>query len=188
MARPVVCPVELSANERGVLERICAKGRAPASQTRKARILLLTDEGREGGPLNDEKIAETLSVATRTITRLRERFSAVRMEALARKVHSAYKPRKLTGEEEARLITLACSEPPKGHTRWSLRLLADRLVFLNIVDSIAPETIRKTLKKTNSSHGKSSAGSSRQGKTPRSSAPWRTSSPSIQGRSTKKGR
>ncbi|RME36217.1 MAG: IS630 family transposase [Planctomycetota bacterium] len=140
--------VTLTAAEREQLSRMRRRGRASARALVHAGILLKADEG-EGGPgWNDARIAEALDCGTATVERVRKRFVEEGLEA-------AFRPRpttrtylrKLDGKGEARLIALACSDPPEGHARWSLRLLADRLVALGMVDAISHETVRRTLKK-----------------------------------------
>ena len=119
-----------------------------------ARILLKASEGVDGPRLTDEQIALALDVNRSTVARVRircveEGFEAALRPRPSRELH----PRKLDGVQEAHLVTLACSPAPKGRGRWSLRLLADKLVELEIVDDISHETVRQTLKKTNSSLG-----------------------------------
>jgi transposase len=119
-----------------------------------ARILLKTDAGVDGPRLTDDEIAEAVEVNRSTVERVRIRCVEAGVEAAlrprpSRQVH----PRKLDGVQEAHLVALACSPAPKGRARWSLRLLADKLVELEVVDDISYETVRQTLKKTNSSHG-----------------------------------
>ena len=101
--------------------------------------------------MTDEEIARSLQIASATVERVRRRCVEEGIEAaLGRKEQQRRRPRKLDGAAEAHLIAMACGEPPEGRARWTLRLLADRLVEWEIVDSIHPETVRKTLKKTNS--------------------------------------
>src|SRR5207237_1835322 len=112
------------------------------------------DEGDAGPRLSDEAITEALDVNRSTVERVRircveEGFEAALRPRPSRQLH----PRKLDGAQEAHLIAVACSPAPKGRARWSLRLLADKLVELQIVDAISDETVRQTLKKTTSSHG-----------------------------------
>ena len=104
--------------------------------------------------MTDEEIARSLQIASTTVERVRRRCVEEGIEAaLGRREQQRRRPRKLDGAAEAHLIALACGEPPEGRARWTLRLLADRLVECEIVDDIHPETVRKTLKKTNSSLG-----------------------------------
>ena len=146
--------VKLTAEERVHLQELLSKGKAAARTLTHARILLKTDESVDGPRLTDEEIATVLDVNRSTVERVRircveEGFDAALRPRPSRQLH----PRKLDGVQEARLVTLACSPAPKGRGRWSLRLLADKLVELEIVDDISHETVRQTLKKTNSSLG-----------------------------------
>ena len=144
--------VELSSEEREhLLERI-GRGERPAREQTRARILLKVDEGPEGPAWPDVRAADALEVAEGTVAALRRRFSARGLRgAVERKAPDREYQTKLDGEQEARLIQLACTEAPQGRSEWSLRLLADRLVELGVVDSISHETVRQTLKKTSSS-------------------------------------
>ena len=113
---------------------------------------MLSDEARKDGGLTDEEVARSLEIASATVERIRRRCVEEGIEAaLGCKEQQRRRPKKLDGAAEAHLIALACGEPPEGRARWTLRLLADRLVECEIVESIHPETVRKTLKKTNSS-------------------------------------
>src|SRR5215217_8066790 len=126
-------PVSLSGEDRGSLEGLIAGGHAPARRLTHARILLKADEG-EDAPEQawpDTRIADVLQISRSTVARVRERFAREGLEAaLVHRRPKATKPRKLDGEQEAHLIALACSEPPKGRKRWSVRLLAERFVQL----------------------------------------------------------
>ena len=146
--------VRLTVEERGTLESLVAEGRAAADKLLRARMLLKADVGERGPGWADEKIAEALEVGPSTIHRLRQRLVEDGFEAaLVRKPRSRQRPPKLDGAKEARLVALACSDPPAGRARWTLQLLADKLVELEIVDSITAETVRVRLKKTKSSPG-----------------------------------
>ena len=146
--------IKLSAEEQQELKALVSRGRAAAYKQTHARILLLSDEAREGGGMKDEEIAQSLQVGSATVERVRRRCVEEGIEAaLDRKKQLRRRQKKLDGAAEAQLIALACGEPPAGRVRWTLRLLADQLVECKIVDSIHPETVRKTLKKTNSSPG-----------------------------------
>jgi transposase len=147
--------VTLSDEERQSLHRPTAAGKASALKVTHARILLKADQP-DGGPAwPDEQIAEALEVGLSTIARLRQRFVEQGLEAaLSRKKQERpSRTRKLDGRAEARLIALACSAPPEGRREWTMRLLADRLVELEIVDAVSDETVRRVLKKTNSNRG-----------------------------------
>jgi transposase len=146
--------VTLTAEERQQLSELVSKGKAAARALTHARILLKTDEA-EGGPAwTDDAVCAALDVGLCTVMRVRERFVEAGLDAALRPRPSAYvQPRKLDGYLEAQLITLACSAAPEGHGRWTLRLLADRLVQLGYVEAVSHETVRQTLKKTKSSRG-----------------------------------
>jgi transposase len=148
-------PVMLSETEREELKRLIAAGTAPARKLTHARILLKADQSPEGpGWVDEEKVAEAVEVSQPTVSRVRKQYVQEGLEAaLNRRPPNRHYHRKLDGEQEARLIALACSEPPEGQARWSLRLLADKLVELEIVEEeVSYQTVRRTLKKTPSSH------------------------------------
>lgn len=147
--------VTLTAEERKSLQDLIAAKKTAAQKVIHARILLKADAGPGGPAWTDARIAEALEVDVSTVERLRQRFVEQGVDAaLGRKKQDRpSRPRTLDGKAEARLIALACSEPPAGRVRWTLRLLADKLVELEIVETVCTETIRRTLKKTNSSRG-----------------------------------
>ena len=151
--------IQLSAEERGQLEAIVRKGKASAHRQRHARILLLADtEGPEGG-WSDSRIARAAHTSIPTVERVRRVCVEHGLErALEGKDPEREYLRKLDGKGEAHLIALSCGPAPEGRARWTLRLLAARLVELEIVESISHEAVRQTLKKTNSSRGKKSSG------------------------------
>ena len=142
--------VRLEAEERERLQRLASKGRTAAQKITHARLLLQADVSEAGAGWPDRQIAEGLGVTVRTIESVRQRFVEEGLEsALERKKQAAPSvPQKLDGAKEAKLVAICCSKPPEGRRRWTLHLLADRLVELRIVDSISPETVRQTLKKT----------------------------------------
>lgn len=145
--------VTLTAQEREQLEQMLARGKADVRKLKHAQILLKVDEA-EGGPAwHDEPVAEALDVGLATVHRVRQRFVEEGLEAAVSpyRVGQRMYDRKLDGEQEAYLIALACSQPPDGQGRWTLRLLAQRMVELKYVDTVSHETVRQTLKKTNSS-------------------------------------
>jgi transposase len=154
--------VELSEKEREYLHKLISSGSAPARKLNRARILLKTDIGNHAEAqeaLNDRQIAQMLETSIATVQRARERFYEGGLQtALERSKPDRVYRRSLEGRAEAHLIALACSEPPRGRDRWSLRLLADKAVELGIVEKVSHETIRKTLKKTNSSLTSSNSG------------------------------
>lgn len=146
--------VTLSADERKQLEQLTKTGKAPAYKINHARILLKADTNQAGGGWTDTTISQALDLSVSTIERVRQRFVEQSLEqALGRKPQQRRKARLLDGEQEAQLIALACSNPPEGQARWSLRLLAERMVSLDYVETISYETVRQTLKKTNLSLG-----------------------------------
>lgn len=147
--------VTMTAEERDFLQKLIAAGKAAATKLTHARILLKADAAPGGPAWTDARIAEALDVHVNTVERLRERFVEQGLAAaLGRKRQDRpSRERTLDGKAEAHLIALACSEPPQGRARWTLRLLADKLVELEIVDTVSTETVRRVLKKTNSSRG-----------------------------------
>ena len=146
--------VELSADERRQLEELVSKGKSLARKIEHARILLKADQGPAGPGWTDEHIAQAYDVSSLTVGRLRQRLVEHGLEdALVRRQHEQPLRRKLDGAAEARVIALACGSPPKGRRRWTIRLLADKVVELEIVDAVGRETLRKMLKKTNLSLG-----------------------------------
>jgi transposase len=167
MARstPNQYPVKLTEDQRERFERLTRTGSAPASKVRHARVLLLSDGDRPGGRRTREQIADALGMHVNTVDRLRKRFVLEGEEpALNRKVPARPPtPAKIDGRAEAHLVATCCSEAPKGHARWTLRLLAGELKRRGLVTSVSLETVRKTLKKTSCSRGASSAGASRSG-------------------------
>ena len=146
--------VSLSVEERGELEQFTTTGKAAAYKMNHARILLKADTNQADGSWTDEAISQALDISVATIERVRQRFVETSLEAaLSRQVQQQRKARRLDGEQEAHLIAMTCSEAPEGYARWSLRLLAERMVELKYVESVSHETIRQTLKKTISSRG-----------------------------------
>ena len=140
--------IKLTTEERQELKALVSKGRAAAYKQTHARILLLSDEARKDGGMTDEEVARSLQTASATVERVRRRCVEEGIEAaLGRREQQRRRPKKLDGAAEAHLIALACGEPPEGRARWTLRLLSERLVECEIVDSIHPETVRKALKK-----------------------------------------
>ncbi len=139
--------VKLTDEERQALQTLVSQGKAAARKITRAWILLKADVGADTG-WSDEQIHTTFKVGLATIYRVRQTFVEVGLEAvLTRRPKSRHRPRKLDGEQEAHLIALACSKPPLGRRRWTLRLLADKLVELGHTDRVCPETVRQTLKK-----------------------------------------
>jgi transposase len=142
----------------------------------------------EGPGWTDEQIAELVRVGLSTVHRVRQRCVEEGLDAaLQRKPSPQRQYRKLDGVQEAKLVALACSDPPAGRVCWTMQLLADKLVELEIVDSIGREAVRATLKKTRFSRGERNSGCCLPHATPSSSARWKTSSKSISGRTTRGG-
>ncbi len=137
-----------------MLEKLTTTGKTSAYKMNHARILLKADINQAEGGWTDEAISDALDISIATIERVRRRFVETSLDAaLSRQVQQQRKPRRLDGEQEAQLIAMTCGEVPDGRARWSLRLLAEKMVELEYVESISHETIRQTLKKTTSSHG-----------------------------------
>jgi hypothetical protein len=146
--------VTLTDAERGQLLEMLAAGTAPARRLLHARILLKADQGPGGPGWVDERIAEAVETSQPTVSRVRKQFVQEGLEAaLQRRAPTREYRRKLDGALEARLIALTCGEPPAGQARWTLHLLADKLVELELVEDISYQTVRRVLKKTNSSPG-----------------------------------
>lgn len=143
--------VELTFEEREALLSKIRKGTLPARANCKARILLKADKGPDGEGWTDRAISQSLETSPSTVARVRETFVLDGLDAVfARKqrAHPAIK-RIFDGEAEAKLIALACSQPPEGHARWTIRLLADKVVEMNIVEAVHYNTVGRALKKTN---------------------------------------
>ena len=141
--------VTLTAEERDELESMISRGKADARKLAHARILLQVDEA-EGAPARtDEEVASSLDTSTRTVERVRRRFVEEGIEsALLPKPTKRIYARALDGAQEAHLIALACSKPPDGKRRWTLRLLAERVVELGYAEAASHETVRRVLQKT----------------------------------------
>ena len=146
--------VTLTQEERRMLHAMLSRGKAAARKLVHARVLLKADVGSGGPGWTDDQIAEGLEVGRATVERVRKAFVEEGLEAalVRRKPRRQYQ-RKLDGDGEAHLIALACSQAPEGRSRWTLRLLADRMVQLELVDHLSYETVRDVLKKTNLSLG-----------------------------------
>lgn len=146
--------VTLTDEERTELEGLISAGRAAARKLCRARILLRADASPGGPAWDDGRISEAIEVGRATAERVRKQFVEHGMEvALARKKPEREYERRLDGQGEARLIALACSQAPEGRERWTLELLAERMVVLSYVPALSRDTVRRTLKKTNSSRG-----------------------------------
>ena len=146
--------VYLTEAERGQLRTLIGRGEAPARMLTHARILLKANQG-DGGPAwSDAAIAGALDLHPDTVARVRRAYVGAGLEAaLARKAPERVYARALDGAAEAHLVAVACSDPPAGRERWTLRLLADEQVRLDVVETVSYETVRRTLKQTRSSPG-----------------------------------
>ena len=144
--------VELSTSERGTLRQLVRRGKHSSREVTRARLLLLAADGS-----TDEQIVAALKTAFATVERTRRRFVEEGLARLDERPRRGAQ-RKLTGEQEAHLVAVACSTPPAGHARWTLKLLAGKVVEWGMAASIARETVRQGLKKTTSSRGSKSNG------------------------------
>ncbi len=186
MKKYVVTP---AAEQRQDLADLIAAGKAAAGKLAHARILLQADEANRAPARTDEEVASALDTSTRTVERVRRRFVEEGVEsALLPKPTKRVYARALDGAQEAHLIALACSSPPDGKKRWTLRLLAERVVELAYAEAVSHEAVRRTLQKTRSSPGSWSDGACRRRRTPSSSAGWRTSWTSTTARPIRSGR
>jgi len=150
--------VRLEQEERKYLERLVSTGKAAAYKIKHANILLKADAA--GPAWADERIAEAFGCHARTVENVRRRLVVDGMAAALERKKREHPPREkiIDGEAEAHLIAVACSEPPEGRARWTLELLANKLVELNVVESVSYQTVRRTLKKTGFSLTAASAG------------------------------
>jgi predicted hydrolase (HD superfamily) len=172
--------VDLTDTERAALREIISKNKAKRSTIIHAYILLKAD--RTCGWTNAD-IAAAYEVSTKKVEQLKKRFVEEGFEAaLYRKSVTNAHRRKITGDEEAHVIALYCSQAPEGHERWTLRMLADKMVELDIVDAVSHETVRRTLKKMHLNLGKRKNGVSHQSKMRPSSVKWKKSEISIKSR------
>jgi transposase len=147
--------IKLTKDEVQHLLDLIAKGTHSSQTLRVAYILLNCDEGKYSDKVTNEQISQVLKVGMRTIDRVKKRFIEEGLdEVLERRPTTRVYDKKADGELEAKLVTLCCSDPPKGYAKWSLRLLADKMVELNYVESISHVTVRSLLKKTNLNPGK----------------------------------
>jgi transposase len=175
--------VFLSSEERASLEEICRSHNVGAAKQRRAKIMLLTDESQPGGGVPDRVIAERVGLCERQVVRIRQRFVREGDKSLARRPRPPMAG-KLDGKAEAHLIVLACSTPPEGRDSWTLQLLCEALARLKVVESVCPETVRKSLKKTVLSPGVRSGSASRS-RTGRDSWPaWKRFSTSTKSSTT----
>jgi hypothetical protein len=151
--------VTLTAKERAEVQAIMSKGKHSSLQFRNACNLLNSDEGDNVQRVPNEQIAQILQINTKTVERLKQRFVEEGFEAcMERKAYPEVREVKTDGDFEAHLLALSCSKAPEGYARWSLRMLADKMVELKYMESVSNETVRQVLKKTKSNRGKSKAG------------------------------
>ena len=148
--------VTLTSDERQQLEKLVSAGKGAARKLTHARILLLANEGDHGPGRTNAAIVAALGVSERTVERVRKRFVTESFEAALRPRPLPPRPDKvkIQGPVEKQLVQLACSDPPAGRSRWTLQLLADQLVVLNLVEEVSTETVRQALKKTTSRRGR----------------------------------
>jgi transposase len=146
--------ITLTEEERQMLCEMISRGKAAARKLTHARILLKADQSQGGPSWNDATIAQGLDVGAATVERVRKRFIEEGLDAaLDRRQPRRQYLRKLDGDGEAHLIALACSEAPEGRSRWTLRLLAERMVALEYVEKLSKDTVHRTLKKTSLNPG-----------------------------------
>jgi len=146
--------ITLTREEHEQLTAVLSKGKHSSQQYRNACILINSDESAWGQKLSNEQIAHVLQINTKTVERVKQRFVEEGFdECMDRKPYPKKGPIKTDGDFEAHLVALSCSEAPAGYARWSLRLLADKMVELRYADSISHETVRQVLKKTKSNRG-----------------------------------
>lgn len=168
--------VNLTEEERSFLLELTSKGKCKVRTLKRAYILLKANIGPGGPGLKDIEIKDAVNVDVTTVERIRKLFVEEGFDIALNGRPGEYRQLpKIDGEKEAHLITLACSEPPEGREKWNLRLLAKKMVELDIVDSISHETIRKALKKMNLNPGEKKCGVSHQKKMQNSSAVWKMS-------------
>ena len=146
--------VRLTEEERDELQGIVRRGKVAAAKRTRAQMLFKADAGLEGSGPTDEQVAQALEVSTRAVHRVRKAYVEEGLSAAIERQPRREQPRrKLDGTAEAHLVAVACSPPPGGRARWTLQLLSDKLIELQVVESISRECVRRTLKKTRSSRG-----------------------------------
>ena len=153
--------VKLKVEEQSQLKSLTKSGILSVRALKRAQILLKVDESVEGPSWSDVAIAEALEVSPQTVASVRKRYVERGLESVLQGRYTGHNPRVMTGEVEAHLIALVCGEPPTGQADWTMQLLADQLVTLEIVERISDETVRQTLKKMNLSPGSKKNGVSR---------------------------
>lgn len=151
--RPQSHRVLLTAEQRASLERTVTQGATAARTITRARILLKADQGAGGPAWTDVQICAALDVSRGTVVRLRTAFATRGLDIITHQKPVEARPLKITGRQEAHLLALTCSPAPEGHAQWTLRLLTERYVGLGVGEPVSYETVRRTLKKANSSRG-----------------------------------
>ena len=142
--------VELTRDERRNLRELVKKGKAAAYKIKHANILLKADQAKGGSKWMDEQIVEAFGCHVTTVANVRKRFVTEGFDAaVGRRQEGVGRPRKLDGDAEAQITMIACSDPPEGHKQWTVRLIADKLVELNVVDTCSRMAVHRTMKKTN---------------------------------------
>lgn len=150
--------VALSDGEKQFLDEFTTTGKHGARQINHARILLKADINHELGGACDTAIHDALGISLRSIERVRQRFVEEGLEPAIKQRPGAGRKRKILGEEEAHLVALRCSKPPVGQAKWTLRLLADKMVELEYIEELSHETVRQSLKKIPSNPGEKQVG------------------------------
>ena len=140
--------VILSCKQRKRLKALSKRGEVSARKLTRAHILLLADQNRPQGAMSDNEIHQILNVSQATVIRVRKKFATCGLEAAIEELSRCGRPLKFDGYQRAQITALACSTPPEGHSQWSLRLLADQLVELGVVETISHDTVGLILKKT----------------------------------------
>jgi transposase len=141
--------VKLSTVQREILKELSSSGTIKVRAYKRARVLLLSDENRAGGAKPGSQIAEEVDLSLATVQRVRRQFVEQGLEAALSEKPRTGAPRKFTERDRAKITALACAKPPQGHARWTLRLLAEKMVELELIESISHDTVDKVLKKTN---------------------------------------
>lgn len=141
--------VKLSTAQRERLKDLTSSGTIKVRVYKRARVLLLSDENREGGSKSGSQIAKAVDVSLATVQRVRRQFVQSGLQAALSEKPRSGAPRKFNERDRAKITALACVKPPQGHARWTLRLLAEKMVELELVESISHDTVDKVLKKTN---------------------------------------
>lgn len=149
MANKKIYRVKLSTVQRELLQELTGSGTIKVRAYKRVRVLLLSDENRAGGAKPGSQIAEEVDVSLATVQRVRRQFVEQGLEAALSEKARGGAPRKFSERDRAKITALACTKPPQGHARWTLRLLAEKMVELELVESISRDTIDKVLKKTN---------------------------------------